>query len=246
MMRVFREVREASQAMHAWHSTVVGAALGVRTLAKTSHRLTIRFDSSEAAEVAEELLGVKLNEHKHLQIRRDKTDVEVVMVPATKGTAVAELARHLGLTRENVLAIGNGQNDLSMLDGAYAAMTGCPANSTYDVMECVHRSRGHIASQKSLSGVLEIIDAHLFGSVDSTLPPEPSGNKSPVLGRSRRRSRSHKSRPSLKRGRLLLFGIILYSGLLAFASFDLVPFSHLIIKPLQWINAVLVKILSVF
>jgi 5-amino-6-(5-phospho-D-ribitylamino)uracil phosphatase len=46
---------------------------------------------------------------------RDFTLVDVNATGATKGQALAEVARHLGVAREDVLAIGDNHNDVDML-----------------------------------------------------------------------------------------------------------------------------------
>lgn len=245
VFRIWRETQATSEAIKAWHTTVVGGAIGVRTIARTSSRLAVRFDSEEAAAVAEDMLRLRQREHRHMQIIRSKNEVEARLVPATKGTAVAELANRLGLGREEVLAIGNGHNDLSMLDGTAAAMIGCPNNSVHEVMTQVSAYGGHVASQRSLSGVIEIIDAYLSGNVSSDLPPDlPEPDH-------RIKSTSNKRHPGKRRGGLRKSHVVvaigtLYAALLAFATFDVIPYSHLIRKPMDLLIGGFVKAVSFF
>lgn len=44
--------------------------------------------------------------------------VEVYSKDASKGRAIAELARHLGIRKEEIACIGDGENDLSMFEAA--------------------------------------------------------------------------------------------------------------------------------
>ena len=46
-----------------------------------------------------------------------------------KGAALAELSRLLEIPREEIFAAGDHHNDISMLDGRFAAMPACPANA---------------------------------------------------------------------------------------------------------------------
>ncbi len=72
-----------------------------------------------------------------------------------KGAALGELARLLEIPRENIFAAGDHMNDLSMLDGRYAAYSACPSNSVEAVKELVRAAGGYVAKGACSSGVLE-------------------------------------------------------------------------------------------
>ena len=56
----------------------------------------------------------------HLQLTKSSPgNIEIMPENAGKGTALAYLAQHLGLEREQVMAMGDAENDLSMLEYAY-------------------------------------------------------------------------------------------------------------------------------
>ena len=56
----------------------------------------------------------------HLQITSSGPgNVEIMPPQAGKGATLAAMAAHLNLTREQVMAVGDAQNDLSMLEYAY-------------------------------------------------------------------------------------------------------------------------------
>jgi HAD superfamily hydrolase (TIGR01484 family) len=74
-----------------------------------------------------------------------------------KGAALAELARLLGIPREEIFAAGDNHNDLSMLDGRFAALTACPANSVPEVKESVTKSGGYVAEADCGAGVHEAL-----------------------------------------------------------------------------------------
>jgi HAD superfamily hydrolase (TIGR01484 family) len=74
-----------------------------------------------------------------------------------KGAALGELSRLLGIDRESVFAAGDHQNDLSMLDGQFAACTACPSNSTEEVKATVRSAGGYVATRRASSGVLEAL-----------------------------------------------------------------------------------------
>lgn len=72
-----------------------------------------------------------------------------------KGSALEELCRLEGFAREDVLAAGDHFNDLSMLDGKYAALTACPANAIDLVKNSVRASGGYVARSNWAEGVAE-------------------------------------------------------------------------------------------
>jgi hypothetical protein len=74
-----------------------------------------------------------------------------------KGSSLAELARLLGVAREDVLAIGDHHNDLPMLDGSAAGMTACPANAVTEVQETVRRLGGYVSPYPWGEGVADAI-----------------------------------------------------------------------------------------
>jgi len=72
-----------------------------------------------------------------------------------KGSALGYLGDHLGIPREETLAAGDNHNDLSMLNGKYAAMTCCPANAIPEVINSVRATHGYIAQKTAGLGVAE-------------------------------------------------------------------------------------------
>jgi HAD superfamily hydrolase (TIGR01484 family) len=74
-----------------------------------------------------------------------------------KGAVLAELARLIGVPRENIFAAGDHHNDISMLDGKVAAMTSCPANAIDEVKEAVRAASGYVARRDHGAGVREAL-----------------------------------------------------------------------------------------
>lgn len=238
-------------ALNQWHRLITGMTEGVSTIYHRRNRLCLRFSSEETAEAAADVLKQKAREFKHLRVFQYLQEVDVRTVPFTKGLALGELGAHLGISPVHTLAIGNGHNDISMLDGSVAKFTGCPANAEVDVMAVVHHVGGHIASQKVLGGVIEIMDAYRDGIVNSALPEWWTPNKEKRNPRSIHRMMNHPSKkhrrhrhPRVAAGWLAL--LIAYAVLLVFASFELIPFSGLILKPFTMLMHVVQRILGVF
>lgn len=74
-----------------------------------------------------------------------------------KGSALAELARLLGIPRDEVLAIGDHHNDLPMLDGSAAAMVACPSNAVREVQDAVRSAGGYVSPYPWGEGVADAI-----------------------------------------------------------------------------------------
>jgi len=74
-----------------------------------------------------------------------------------KGAALAELARLIEVPRENIFAAGDHHNDLSMLDGRFAAMPACPANAIRPVKDTVEAAGGYVAKRAYGAGVHEAL-----------------------------------------------------------------------------------------
>lgn len=75
----------------------------------------------------------------------------------TKGTALAEIARKLGLGKDAVLAVGDHYNDLTMLDGTHAGLVAAPANAIPEVKNAVSEAGGYVAGQPYGLGTLEAL-----------------------------------------------------------------------------------------
>lgn len=89
----------------------------------------------------------------HLQVTSSGAgNVEVISPNAGKGTALSYLAKHLGLTRENVMAVGDAGNDLNMLEYAYHSVA--MGNATEDVLACCR----YKTASNDECGVAEIIE----------------------------------------------------------------------------------------
>ena len=75
----------------------------------------------------------------------------------SKGTALGELARLLGLGREEVFAAGDHHNDLAMLDGNFARWVTCPSNSCEEVKLAVRTAGGFLAQGVASAGVVDAL-----------------------------------------------------------------------------------------
>lgn len=76
----------------------------------------------------------------------------------SKGTALAELGRLLGVSAGEIFAAGDHYNDLPMLDGTHARWVMCPSNAVDLVKTTVKAAGGYIARGRAGTGVVEALN----------------------------------------------------------------------------------------
>jgi hypothetical protein len=74
-----------------------------------------------------------------------------------KGSALVEVARLEGVPSERCFAIGDGHNDLQMLDPEVAGEFACPANSVEEVKRAVLERGGRVMECEHSAGVVEAL-----------------------------------------------------------------------------------------
>lgn len=75
----------------------------------------------------------------------------------SKGTALGELGRLTGITRDEIFAAGDHYNDLPMLDGRHAKWAACPGNAVEAVKKGVSAAGGYVAEGVCSAGVVEAL-----------------------------------------------------------------------------------------
>jgi 5-amino-6-(5-phospho-D-ribitylamino)uracil phosphatase len=91
--------------------------------------------------------AVSLTEYVH----RDFSLVDITAPDATKGRALAWRASQLGLTREEIMAVGDNFNDIEMLEAA-----GVPVIMG-NAVEGLHRPGWHITGHQNEAGLAHAI-----------------------------------------------------------------------------------------
>lgn len=86
-------------------------------------------------------------------------DVEIIPVDTDKGTGLAALAQSLGITAEEVMAIGDSENDLSML--LYAGLPVSMGNGSDSVKACAK----YITDDNDHDGVAKAVNMVLEGTL---------------------------------------------------------------------------------
>lgn len=78
-----------------------------------------------------------------------------------KGRALREFMEKNDLPSHQVLAVGDHENDLSMLDGTSAGKTGCPASAIPEVRLLVSSGNGYVSPLEGPLGTLDVLCHYL-------------------------------------------------------------------------------------
>lgn len=73
----------------------------------------------------------------------------------SKGSALGEVGRLIGVEARDILATGDHHNDLPMLDGKFAGVVCCPGNSCDEVKFAVQAAGGYLAAGHASEGFIE-------------------------------------------------------------------------------------------
>jgi HAD superfamily hydrolase (TIGR01484 family) len=96
------------------------------------------------------------------QFMRNSIYVRFCHEAYSKGTALGELGRLTGISREQIFAAGDHYNDLPMLDGRHAAWVACPGNAVDAVKRAVTEAGGYVAQGACSVGIVEAL--RFFGA----------------------------------------------------------------------------------
>ncbi len=100
-------------------------------------------------------------QHPDIGYQRNSIYLRFSHAAYSKGSALGELSRLLGLQAGQVFAAGDNYNDLSMLDPRYAAKTACPGNALSPVKEQVRGQGGFVSERPASEGMMEAL-AYFF------------------------------------------------------------------------------------
>ena len=104
-----------------------------------------------------------LRDVKGCMVSRNGGWVAIITELAGKGNILREFTGKTGYARENVIAVGDQFNDLTMLNGNAAGMVGCPGDSIPEVIEIVRGANGYVAQAEGPLGTIEVIRHWLGG-----------------------------------------------------------------------------------
>lgn len=74
-----------------------------------------------------------------------------------KGTSLRHVAEHFAVPKSSVFSVGDGENDLGMLDKRYSDLIACPSNAVKVVQKHVREQGGYVANSEVSNGVTEAL-----------------------------------------------------------------------------------------
>jgi HAD superfamily hydrolase (TIGR01484 family) len=140
--------------------------LGRLRAARLEHRIwniygdygfEVSYKTPEEAERARVILLGLAGRLRNAEVSRNYWGTNVTLATGSKGATLRHAAERLGIAPDEVLAIGDSLNDVSMLDGRYGLRSAAVANADPVVKKAVERSGGLIAENPGGDGVAEII-----------------------------------------------------------------------------------------
>ncbi|MCL5098799.1 MAG: Cof-type HAD-IIB family hydrolase [Candidatus Omnitrophica bacterium] len=110
-----------------------------------------------------------------LAVMRNDVYARLSHAAYNKGTALAEIARRLGVGPEQVFAAGDHWNDLPMLSAHYARWLVAPANAVPEVKAAVRRQQGFVSAHPCGYGVAHGL-AFCLAQAKSPRTPKTTGS----------------------------------------------------------------------
>ena len=117
--------------------------------------------NSQDAQVIYEYLEDYCRGISDLTLVRNDVYARFSHVDYNKGTALAELMRRLGISREHVFAAGDHWNDLPMLSNEYAGWLAAPSNAIEAVKTVVRKQNGLVSELSCGNGTADILSKYL-------------------------------------------------------------------------------------
>ncbi|MCK5834422.1 MAG: HAD family phosphatase [Lentisphaeria bacterium] len=157
-----RRVRkEIAKHIDFWEKEILSRWPTCRALSSRYASLWYHFSNKEEAIAAEQFLDAEISDLPKLQTFRSGAEVYMGVTYCGKGDALNELCRKYKIDLAETLAVGDGDNDLSMLDGSSAKMIACVENSCSKLKEVVKQAEGYQAENSGVDGVVESINYFL-------------------------------------------------------------------------------------
>jgi hydroxymethylpyrimidine pyrophosphatase-like HAD family hydrolase len=80
----------------------------------------------------------------------------------SKAKVLKKCAELLGFEADRIIAIGDGINDITMLNGSVTKFVGCPANASPEVIQAVRHAGGIVSDAQEAEGTLDILQKFLI------------------------------------------------------------------------------------
>jgi HAD superfamily hydrolase (TIGR01484 family) len=120
-------------------------------------------DSNDNADAIQAYLETYSQKTPELAVVRNDVYARFSHVGFNKGTALGEIARRLGISRENTFAAGDHLNDVPMLSTDFASLLAAPHNAIPYVKDLVRKQNGYVSHQPWGHGVARGLEFFLNG-----------------------------------------------------------------------------------
>lgn len=154
---LFRKVRDDVPRLRAWVEERFGAIF----FSDDYSPFCLIAEHSSDAEVIHEYLSDYCRTVPQLALVRNDVSSRFSHEAFNKGTALAEIARQIGVTAAETFAVGDHLNDLPMLTNKYAHWLAAPSNAIPAVKEMVRRQNGFVSALSHGRGVTDGLEFHL-------------------------------------------------------------------------------------
>jgi hypothetical protein len=148
---LFREVDRLLPSLRSW----IAAHFGAEVYSDSYSPFCLVARNNEEADRILEEAARHFARLPDLAIVRNDVYARLAHVRYSKGTALAEIARRLGLEPATTFAAGDHWNDLPMLSPSCAGMLAAPGNAIAEVRETVRRQGGFVSRYPAGRGVLD-------------------------------------------------------------------------------------------
>ena len=156
-----RMVRRWRHDAARWRDELIARFPGTSDFSRKGIYVWICFSTLGDAVLAESVLRQKTESLADFWVFRWGTEVSLIPSVGTKGEAVKKLAHVTHIDAANILTIGYGVNDVSMLNVDTARFPDCVGNAVPQVKEAVKAAGGYIARQSGMKGVIETLHRHV-------------------------------------------------------------------------------------
>ena len=163
MRKRFHLGRRSADDIVRWRRELLDEFPAAEDRSRQTVDLWLEFPDAEQTRRAEKNLLEKIRHTVEFQVFR--WDRELFLAPSvgTKGEAVRKMCQKLDIPLPKVFAVGDGPNDLSMLDGGAAGMSSCVGNALEHVKFAVREAGGFIATKRKTDGVNEALQWYMKG-----------------------------------------------------------------------------------
>jgi len=98
-----------------------------------------------------------IQEQPDAQISGNQEWTFILHASFSKAKVLKKCAELLSIPADRVIAIGDGINDITMLNGSVTKFVGCPANAAPEVIQAVRNAGGIVSDANEAAGALAVI-----------------------------------------------------------------------------------------